>query len=157
MTDHTAKNTKKEVQSWDEGKVVETTHEEDQTPMNSYFRPCGLNFHSRSKEEISFVSNAHWNTFCDDPSTVLDGFEYFEENEQKYIEPEIIETNFRYFAEECDRLQGFVTLMDTQTAFCGYATKLLKVIEDEYPKASKTFFSISPKKPTHDLSSVLLF
>ena len=50
------------------------------------------------------------------------------------------EDSLRYFAEDCDRLQGFQFLFDMDDGFGGFAHRLLQHLGDEY--RSKTVFAV---------------
>eukprot|EP00118_Oscarella_pearsei_P010354 m.63154 g.63154 ORF g.63154 m.63154 type:complete len:505 (+) comp35146_c0_seq4:50-1564(+) len=47
-----------------------------------------------------------------------------------------IEDSLRFFAEECDYLQGFQLLCDLHDGFAGLATSTVELIKDEFPKRS---------------------
>mmetsp|Transcript_1709 Transcript_1709/g.2641 ORF Transcript_1709/g.2641 Transcript_1709/m.2641 type:complete len:527 (+) Transcript_1709:131-1711(+) len=50
----------------------------------------------------------------------------------------------RYFAEECDGLQGFHIVTDSHTGYGALATDLLQAIADEYTGAPAVVFAVSP-------------
>ncbi|RUS28702.1 hypothetical protein BC938DRAFT_481551 [Jimgerdemannia flammicorona] len=58
-------------------------------------------------------------------------------------ELETYDENFRFFAEECDAVQGFQFLTTTFDGFGGFATSFLETIRDDYPKTSIVTFGFS--------------
>lgn len=60
---------------------------------------------------------------------------------------ERIEDSIRWYAEECDGLQGFHFMMDLQTAFGGIACSLLESIDHEYPRRPVLAASMSLHSP----------
>ena len=48
----------------------------------------------------------------------------------------LLDRDVRLFAEECDSLQGFQILLESDSAWGGFAVEYLQVIRGEYPKAS---------------------
>ncbi|CAG5127452.1 unnamed protein product [Candidula unifasciata] len=60
---------------------------------------------------------------------------------------DIIEDNIRYFAEECDFLQGFQILLDNYNAFGGVAASVLSYLSDEFASKSRLSFAVTPASP----------
>lgn len=56
-------------------------------------------------------------------------FQSLEKNE------DIVDRDFRPFAEECDRMQGIQVLTTLDDAWGGFATRYLDALRDEYPKS----------------------
>ncbi|KAJ1954504.1 mtDNA inheritance, partitioning of the mitochondrial organelle, partial [Dipsacomyces acuminosporus] len=56
---------------------------------------------------------------------------------------DVLESDFRHLAEECDHIQGFQVLADAFGGFSGYGTAFIARIRDEYPKSSIMLYSIS--------------
>ncbi|KAI8094975.1 tubulin domain-containing protein [Gilbertella persicaria] len=74
-------------------------------------------------------------------------FDNYTIGRQAYVENEkevdIFEDNFRFFVEECDRLQGFHLLTDVDDAFGGFTEGLLHHIRDEFAKTPIITFGMS--------------
>ncbi|CAG8497509.1 511_t:CDS:10 [Paraglomus occultum] len=49
-------------------------------------------------------------------------------------ETESFDQNFRFFAEECDSIQGFHVMTDIIDGFGGFASGFIETLRDEYPK-----------------------
>ena len=49
---------------------------------------------------------------------------------------DLLDRDVRLFAEECDSLQGFQVLLESDSGWGGFATEYLEIIRGEYPKAS---------------------
>ena len=49
---------------------------------------------------------------------------------------DLLDRDVQTFAEECDSLQGFQILLESDSAWGGFATEYLEIIREEYPKAS---------------------
>ena len=54
-----------------------------------------------------------------------------------------VEDTLRYFAEECDSIQGFHLLSDWSTGFGALATCIAELIVDEYASKSIISFPVS--------------
>lgn len=54
---------------------------------------------------------------------------------------DLLDTDLRHFAEDCDNLQGFQLTFDTSD-FGGFTSLLQELIEDEYPKKDIFTFPI---------------
>ncbi|KAI9280611.1 tubulin domain-containing protein [Umbelopsis sp. AD052] len=68
------------------------------------------------------------------------GCQAYDENEK---ETDSFDETFRFFAEECDQLQGFQIMTSVHDGFGGFTCGLLENIRDEYPKASILTYGIS--------------
>ncbi|KAI8374683.1 tubulin domain-containing protein [Radiomyces spectabilis] len=75
------------------------------------------------------------------------GRQAYDDNEK---ETDIFDDNFRFFAEECDQLQGFQLLTGIDDAFGGFAEGLLQDIRDEFPKLAILTYGISSNTPSSD-------
>ncbi|CAG8736057.1 16025_t:CDS:10, partial [Acaulospora morrowiae] len=58
-------------------------------------------------------------------------------------EEDSFEENFRFFAEECDAIQGFQILTDVTNGFGGFACGFLEQLREEYPKSAVLSFGIT--------------
>ncbi|KAI9292130.1 tubulin nucleotide-binding domain-like protein [Neoconidiobolus thromboides FSU 785] len=67
----------------------------------------------------------------------FDGAKAFEEFEK---ETDSIDEKLRYFAEECDELQGFQVFSDIFNGFSGFTSAYLQQIQDDYNKKSIVVF-----------------
>jgi hypothetical protein len=68
------------------------------------------------------------------------GRQAYKENEK---ETDTFDENFRFFAEECDSLQGFQLLTNVDDAFGGFTEGLLNDIRDEYAKTPIITYGLS--------------
>ncbi|RHZ89757.1 hypothetical protein Glove_11g74 [Diversispora epigaea] len=85
----------------------------------------------------------------DDDFSPFDVFTYGKNvfSKNKNEDENSFEKNFRFFAEECDSIQGFQVIADTIDGFGGCASNFLEQLREEYPKNSILSFGIteSPK------------
>ena len=65
---------------------------------------------------------------------------------------EAFENRLHFFAEECDSLQGFQLLVDTDDGFAGLASCLAEELAEEY--GQKGIFSITTSPRTRPLDQV---
>ncbi|KXN66359.1 tubulin nucleotide-binding domain-like protein [Conidiobolus coronatus NRRL 28638] len=66
-------------------------------------------------------------------SSYFQGKEIMEQFEK---ETQVLDNNLRFFTEECDYLQGFLTYSNTFDGFSGFSQSYIDLIRDEYPKTS---------------------
>jgi hypothetical protein len=52
------------------------------------------------------------------------------------MEHDLIDRDFRLFAEECDQMQGIQIMTSTDDAWGGFASEYVAALRDEYSKAS---------------------
>ncbi|CAG8537955.1 4069_t:CDS:10 [Diversispora eburnea] len=85
----------------------------------------------------------------DDEFSPFDVFTYGKNvfSKNKNGEENSFEKNFRFFAEECDSIQGFQVIVNTIDGFGGCASNFLEQLREEYPKNTILSFGIteSPK------------
>ncbi|KAI5851143.1 tubulin domain-containing protein [Morchella snyderi] len=53
-----------------------------------------------------------------------------------HMEHDLVDRDFRLFAEECDQMQGIQIMTSTDDAWGGFASEYVAALRDEYPKAS---------------------
>ncbi|KAF3929534.1 hypothetical protein ABW19_dt0204320 [Dactylella cylindrospora] len=113
-------------ESLDEGAEPERLTDETVRYWSDFNR---LFYHPRSS--IQFNEYEHAN-----PLTPFDSFELgaqlFEQSDK---EEEILDHQFRPFAEECDLMQGLQVIATVDDAWGGFASKYIDNLRDEYPKA----------------------
>ena len=63
------------------------------------------------------------------------------------------EDRLHFFVEECDSLQGFQLLVDTEDAFGGLGSCIVQELVEEY--GQKGIFSITPSPNTRPLDKVV--
>ncbi|KAI8978022.1 tubulin domain-containing protein [Pilobolus umbonatus] len=101
-------------------------------------------YHPRSINEISTHEMGN-------PITPFDnytiGHKAYEENER---ESDLFDTNFRFFVEECDRLQGFQLITDVDTGYGGFTVGLLNEVRDEFPKTPILTYGVSDSHAHHE-------
>ncbi|KAF7724188.1 mtDNA inheritance, partitioning of the mitochondrial organelle [Apophysomyces ossiformis] len=98
-------------------------------------------YHPRSINAIA----SHPINGLDDFDLYPAGREAFQENEK---EMDTMDENFRFFAEECDQLQGFQLLTGIDDAFAGFATGLIDALRAEYPKTPIITYGLSDNNNT---------
>lgn len=67
----------------------------------------------------------------------FDAFSYgslFMDQRSQYDQIDAVLDSVRYFAEECDSMQGFQALVDVDSGFGGLAKSILQEVKDEYAK-----------------------
>lgn len=74
------------------------------------------------------------------------GTELFQSLEK---DEDIVDRDFRPFAEECDRMQGIQALATLDDAWGGFATRYLDALRDEYPKSCIWLWGL--QSPTVDV------
>ncbi|KAF3926925.1 hypothetical protein ABW20_dc0106342 [Dactylellina cionopaga] len=89
-----------------------------------------LFYHPRSS--IQFNEYEHANSLTPFDSFDL-GSQLFESSDK---EEDILDRQFRVFAEECDLMQGLQLLTTVDDAWGGFATRYANSLRDEYPKAT---------------------
>ncbi|KAI8326076.1 tubulin nucleotide-binding domain-like protein [Martensiomyces pterosporus] len=99
-----------------------------------------MRYHSKSLHAVSGVE--HGNSLGE-MNTFHEGVNVFEGENSK---EDVIEGDFRHFAEECDHIQGFQVLADAYGGFAGYSMAFISQIRDEYPKSSILLYSIGNTK-----------
>jgi len=78
---------------------------------------------------------------------VTSGWELWQE-QRSVVED--FEDNLHYFVEECDSLQGFHIVADSNTAFAGFTTSALTMLQDEFDKTPVvTFGCETPLEPSN--------
>ncbi|KAG0194511.1 mtDNA inheritance, partitioning of the mitochondrial organelle [Apophysomyces sp. BC1034] len=75
------------------------------------------------------------------------GCEAFRDNEK---EMDTFDENFRFFAEECDQLQGFQVLTGVDDAYGGFGAGLLDAIRSEFPKTPIITYGLSDRHEDHE-------
>jgi hypothetical protein len=53
-----------------------------------------------------------------------------------------MEEHLRFFAEECDHLQGFQFMTDITGGFGGLNANLMELLRDEFPKTCVVLFAL---------------
>ncbi|KAJ3292400.1 Protein misato 1 [Borealophlyctis nickersoniae] len=81
-------------------------------------------------------------------------FALFTQGRELFANPEFqddfVDERLRFFAEECDSLQGFNVLGDVSDGFSGLAASILEFVRDEFPKKDILSFGIpKPLLPEH--------
>ncbi|KAF3913154.1 hypothetical protein AA313_de0203846 [Arthrobotrys entomopaga] len=114
-------------QGLDEGTEPERLSDETVKYWSDFNR---LFYHPRSS--IQFNEYEHANSLTPFESFDL-GSQLFEESDK---EEDILDTQFRAFAEECDLMQGLQLLTTVDDAWGGFATRYINSLRDEYPKAT---------------------
>ncbi|KAK6353137.1 mtDNA inheritance, partitioning of the mitochondrial organelle [Orbilia brochopaga] len=89
-----------------------------------------LYYHPRSS--VQFNEYEHANILTPFDSFEL-GSELFESSDK---EEDILDRQFRPFAEECDLMQGLQVLTTIDDGWAGFATRYLSNLRDEYPKCT---------------------
>ncbi|KAI9143752.1 Misato segment II tubulin-like domain-containing protein [Paraphysoderma sedebokerense] len=87
-----------------------------------------LYYHPKSINTLNGFFHGDENAPFDIFSSGRDSF--FEENWNE----QVMEDHFRFFAEECDQLQGFQMFANMTDAFGGLATMFLEDLRDDFPK-----------------------
>ncbi|KAL7273746.1 mtDNA inheritance, partitioning of the mitochondrial organelle [Rhizina undulata] len=57
-------------------------------------------------------------------------------------EHDILDKDFRFFAEECDQMQGIQVIMTADDAWAGFGTEYIKALRDEYGKTAIVAFGL---------------
>ncbi|XP_073493360.1 protein misato homolog 1 [Phyllobates terribilis] len=75
----------------------------------------------------------------------MDGLESFSQGEAMFkTHLEEVEDRLHFFTEECDYLQGFQLLCDTQGGFSGVGVRMAEMLHDEYPGRGILSFGTCP-------------
>lgn len=68
------------------------------------------------------------------------------------------EDRIRFFAEECDFLQGFQIVLDSENSFGGYASETARFLADEFSSKCRLAFPVTfTKTPSDPLQSISRF
>jgi hypothetical protein len=105
-----------------------------ESPPSNLFQVKGIRFHERVINEFSEFNLEEELKDFEIGQTLLKS----EEKRDKVID------NLRYFAEECDQIQGFQMMLDADSAFAGLGTELLTEISDEFSKTPTITFGLTP-------------
>lgn len=108
---------------------------------------CKSFFHARSHIELNTMQR-------------FDCFPLGEEALRTMDQGEELLDQIRWFAEECDTLQGFVIPADFDAGFGACAKHVLTEISDFYPRTSSTVFALSPPSlaaptPIYDINTAM--
>ena len=68
-------------------------------------------------------------------------------------EHDILDRDFRFFAEECDQMQAIQVLTSTDDAWGGFAARYLEALEDEYGKTARLVWGLNAGKGGDNVSS----
>ncbi|KAJ3178264.1 Protein misato 1 [Gaertneriomyces sp. JEL0708] len=151
------------------GKVQK--YEEEPYVKNAFLR--GLDEDSTDNKPETYADHldtsvsvwSDFNKLYYHPKTVLEIHNYMHDDDKRpfstfaqgtdvFAQADFIDQLFderiRFFAEECDSLQGFNVLADALDGFSGIGASLLELINDEFPKNSSVCFGIH--KPAHPQS-----
>ncbi|KAJ1950859.1 mtDNA inheritance, partitioning of the mitochondrial organelle, partial [Linderina macrospora] len=95
-----------------------------------------VRYDSHSLHPVSGI--AHGNSLGE-MNTFHEGLDVIEGEDRA---DDVLDGEFRRFAEDCDCLQGFQVMADMYGGFAGYGSGYLVRIRDEYPKKSIMLYSI---------------
>jgi len=98
-----------------------------------------FDFHERSLYTLNHQSEL---------SQPFEDFSYGTELFGNYERAEEFLDNVRFFAEECDSLQGFHIFGDDTNAFGGLSTAALRYLRDDYSTKAMMYFPVTPEIPT---------
>ncbi|KAJ2207400.1 mtDNA inheritance, partitioning of the mitochondrial organelle [Coemansia sp. RSA 521] len=106
-----------------------------------------------SPHAMHVVSGVEFGNSLGEMNTFQEGLQVFAGTDSR---GDVLEGNFRAFAEECDHLQGFQVLADAFGGFAGYGSAFMAKIRDEYPKAPILLYSVGRTQPARQLRNVQL-
>lgn len=79
------------------------------------------------------------------------GLELFEKEDKEH---DLLDRDFRFFAEECDQMQGVVVLADTDDAWGGFTKGYVEKLRDELGKGVIWVWALNETIEEGQLSSV---
>jgi Tubulin domain len=79
------------------------------------------------------------------------GLELFEKEDKEH---DLLDRDFRYFAEECDQMQGVVIMAGTEDAWGGYAKGYIERLRDELGKGVLWVWGLNRTSGSNDITSV---
>jgi len=122
------------IRTWS-GKADVVHAEDDVDPFAHLLHQA--NFHDKSLCELDTLRYSADNSFdfYSVGHAVLD--------EQSFMADDITD-RFRYFSEQCDRLQGLQALVDVDSAYGGFASDFLAYVREEHSKVPIITFGITP-------------
>lgn len=72
------------------------------------------------------------------------------------MEHDLIDRDFRLFAEECDQIQGIQIMTSTDGAWGGFASEYVAALRDEYSKASIVTWGLEGRDKVPRVSLLML-
>jgi len=145
-------------------KIIENPNFEYQKLFNS-----GYNSKSLELNENTVKSWTDYNISYYHPKTTIELSEYNVNDETTpfgsfscgeelytsgYYGEIILDDNLRFFLEDCDQLQGFQLICETNSAFSGFASKLIEEINDEFGHHSVLIYGVENKEENTILSRI---
>eukprot|EP01027_Heterolobosea_sp_BB2_P010270 GEZU01015096.1.p1 GENE.GEZU01015096.1~~GEZU01015096.1.p1 ORF type:complete len:533 (+),score=177.90 GEZU01015096.1:255-1853(+) len=110
------------------------------TSWSDYLKP---HLHPRSIYDFTATTEGYTNN---NNNNVFDIYSHGFEIMKREVESEEIMEQLRFFAEECDSLQGFQTFADIDSGFAGFAEDFLTRVRDEYG-TKKTYLTVGSSAP----------
>ncbi|ORX47832.1 tubulin nucleotide-binding domain-like protein [Piromyces finnis] len=145
-------------------KTIENPNFEYQKLFNSGYSSKSL--------ELNENTIKHWSDFNISyyhPKTIIELSEYSVNDETTpfgsfscgeelyttgYYGEKIFDDNLRFFLEDCDQLQGFQIFCETNSAFSGFASKLVEEINDEFGHHTVLIYGVDNKEDNTILSRI---
>ncbi|OUM69245.1 hypothetical protein PIROE2DRAFT_2954, partial [Piromyces sp. E2] len=164
----TLKNDASQLCEIDEKSLFQKTIE---NPNFEYQKLFNSGYNSKSLE-LNEKTIKHWTDFNISyyhPKTTIELSEYtvndettpfgsFSCGEELYTSgsygEKLFDDNLRFFLEDCDQLQGFQIFCETNSAFSGFASKLVEEINDEFGHHTVLIYGIENKDNNTILSRI---
>ncbi|KAJ2482878.1 hypothetical protein IWW56_000719 [Coemansia sp. RSA 2131] len=106
-----------------------------------------------SPHAMHVVSGVEFGNSLGEMNTFQEGLQVFAGTDSR---GDVLEGNFRGFAEECDHLQGFQVLADAFGGFAGYGSAFMAKIRDEYPKTPILLYNVGRSQSARQLRNAQL-
>ncbi|ORX85727.1 tubulin nucleotide-binding domain-like protein [Anaeromyces robustus] len=145
-------------------KTIENPNFEYQKLFNSRYNSKSLELNEKTiKSWTDFnISYYHPQTTVElseynvnDESTPFGSFSCGEElYNSGYYGEKLFDENLRFFLEDCDQLQGFQVFCETNSAFGGFASKLIEEINDEFGRHTVLIYGVENKEDNTILSRI---
>ena len=88
-------------------------------------------------------------------------FEHWENGEELFStldrEVDLLDRDIRFFAEECDAMQGIQIFSGTDDAWGGFAAKYVESLRDEYGKSSVWVWGLEEENQGQRVNGVTAF